>query len=101
MASSAGSEQLLLVALDVEQLLFEGDATAEPHERPIRSDDPVTRQDDGNRVLSVDGADGTERTRLADGPCLRPIADGLSVRDIGEGQPGRPLKLCAVQPDGT
>src|ERR1035437_5681009 len=83
-------------AFERQQFALYREATPVPTDASPRGDDPVTRKDDGQRVLPACLPDGPERLWTPDPTGQFGIADRLPIGDIGQGEPHTSLERCSL-----
>ena len=74
------------------ELLLHAEPAAEPGQAAVRPDHAMTGNDNGNRVLTVGGADGTHGRRTSDVPRQLRITPRRTVRNLFERVPDVALK---------
>ncbi len=67
-----------------------------PYERPVASDNAVTRNDDGNIVFAIATGGGTDDFGVAKSFSEIHIADGFAVRNFKQFSPNPFLKIGAL-----
>ena len=75
------------------------DATGITHQRAVRTDHPVTRDDDRDGVRGVCATDGLESTARPEPLCELLVGDGRPVGDLGELLPNAKLERGSEEID--
>ncbi len=81
--------------LQFEETPLEIETAPEAAQPSIRSHNPMTRDDDGDRVVMVGRADGPGGTGLPDRGGNLTVGTGLSIGDLLKRLPHPPAKRCS------
>src|SRR5580698_10791886 len=80
-----------------EQPALARDASAEPGQRAVRSDHPMTRHHDRDGIAAVGEAHRARCFRIADALSLLAVGPGFAIRNLHQVVPRTPLKFRAVE----
>jgi hypothetical protein len=84
-------------SLQFEEPFLQADSTGKAHQPSARTHDPVTGDQDGNRVGSVGGTHSPGALWIPQFPGEFPVGDGRSERNPGHALPHSDLEMSSPQ----